>query len=319
MRRVPERDASPSAARGEQLAPFGELADAGVRLFTDDGTGVQNPLLMRRAMEYALGLDVVLAQHCEVSGPDARCRDARRAVLQRARPARLAGPRRGADGPPRPRAVAAHRRADPPPAPVDGRQRRACPPGQGRRGPRHGRGHAAPPGLTDEQLRGYDSRVQGQSAAAHEGRCRGARSRASSTGRSTPSPPTMPRTRPLTRSSRSTRPRPGWSGWRRRSVSACRSSATAGMSVAGRRRGVGVEAGGDRRDRRASRRTDRRRATGQPRRVRRRRVVGSRSRQARQPQPQHPVRRSSAARRGRATRCSTGSPTVDRRGGAPSE
>jgi dihydroorotase len=52
---------------GEQLAPLGELADAGVRLFTDDGNGVQNPLLMRRAMEYARGLDVVLAQHCEVS------------------------------------------------------------------------------------------------------------------------------------------------------------------------------------------------------------------------------------------------------------
>ena len=51
--------------RGEQLAPFGELADAGVRLFTDDGNGVQDPLLMRRAMEYALGLDIVLAQHCE--------------------------------------------------------------------------------------------------------------------------------------------------------------------------------------------------------------------------------------------------------------
>ena len=41
--------------RGEQLAPFGELADAGVRLFTDDGNGVQDPLLMRRAMEYARG------------------------------------------------------------------------------------------------------------------------------------------------------------------------------------------------------------------------------------------------------------------------
>jgi dihydroorotase len=52
---------------GEQLAPFAELADAGVRLFTDDGNGVQDPLLMRRAMEYSLGLDIVLAQHCEVS------------------------------------------------------------------------------------------------------------------------------------------------------------------------------------------------------------------------------------------------------------
>jgi dihydroorotase len=53
--------------QGEQLAPFGELFEAGVRLFTDDGAGVQDPLLMRRAMEYARGFDVVLAQHCEVA------------------------------------------------------------------------------------------------------------------------------------------------------------------------------------------------------------------------------------------------------------
>jgi dihydroorotase len=53
--------------RGEQLAPFAELAGVGVRIFTDDGNGVQDPLLMRRAFEYSLGLDVTLAQHCEVS------------------------------------------------------------------------------------------------------------------------------------------------------------------------------------------------------------------------------------------------------------
>ncbi|MDQ3738441.1 MAG: dihydroorotase [Actinomycetota bacterium] len=52
---------------GRELAPFAELAAAGVRLFTDDGAGVQDPLLMRRALEYARGLDIVLAQHCEVS------------------------------------------------------------------------------------------------------------------------------------------------------------------------------------------------------------------------------------------------------------
>jgi dihydroorotase len=44
-----------------------ELAAAGVTLFTDDGNGVQDPLLMRRAMEYSTGLGVTLAQHCEVS------------------------------------------------------------------------------------------------------------------------------------------------------------------------------------------------------------------------------------------------------------
>ena len=55
---------------GEQLAPMAELAALGVRLFTDDGAGVQDNLLMRRAMEYASGLGVTLAQHCE---DDALC------------------------------------------------------------------------------------------------------------------------------------------------------------------------------------------------------------------------------------------------------
>ena len=52
---------------GEQLAPYGELAAAGVHLFTDDGNGVQDPQLMRRALEYAKPLGIVLAQHCEVA------------------------------------------------------------------------------------------------------------------------------------------------------------------------------------------------------------------------------------------------------------
>lgn len=52
---------------GEALAPMAELAAAGVGFFTDDGNGVQDELIMRRAMEYAKGLGVLLAQHCEVS------------------------------------------------------------------------------------------------------------------------------------------------------------------------------------------------------------------------------------------------------------
>ncbi|MFZ4669375.1 MAG: dihydroorotase [Microthrixaceae bacterium] len=52
---------------GEQLAPMAEMAELGVRLFTDDGTGVQDDRLMRRAMEYGRGLGVTLAQHCEVT------------------------------------------------------------------------------------------------------------------------------------------------------------------------------------------------------------------------------------------------------------
>lgn len=52
---------------GESLVPFAELRDAGITFFTDDGNGVQDPLLMRRALEYARDLDLTLAQHCEVS------------------------------------------------------------------------------------------------------------------------------------------------------------------------------------------------------------------------------------------------------------
>jgi dihydroorotase len=50
---------------GAALAPMGELAALGVTLFTDDGAGVQDGALMRRALDYAKGLGVTLAQHCE--------------------------------------------------------------------------------------------------------------------------------------------------------------------------------------------------------------------------------------------------------------
>ncbi len=53
---------------GERLAPMAEMAALGVRLFTDDGAGVQDSRLMRRALEYASGLGVTLAQHCEEAG-----------------------------------------------------------------------------------------------------------------------------------------------------------------------------------------------------------------------------------------------------------
>ena len=53
---------------GTRLAPMAEMAALGVRLFTDDGSGVQDSRLMRRALEYASGLGVTLAQHCEDGG-----------------------------------------------------------------------------------------------------------------------------------------------------------------------------------------------------------------------------------------------------------
>ncbi|MEO6879837.1 MAG: dihydroorotase [Mycobacteriaceae bacterium] len=52
---------------GTQLAELGAMATsaAAVRLFSDDGRCVADPLLMRRALEYATALDVVIAQHAE--------------------------------------------------------------------------------------------------------------------------------------------------------------------------------------------------------------------------------------------------------------
>jgi len=57
---------------GKELSPMGELADLGVRIFTDSGRSVQDAAVMRRAMEYANGIStgdgtrVVLAQHCQL-------------------------------------------------------------------------------------------------------------------------------------------------------------------------------------------------------------------------------------------------------------
>lgn len=53
---------------GEKMADIGEMAmsPAGVRLFTDDGHGVQDALFARRAMEYIAGFGAIYAEHCEV-------------------------------------------------------------------------------------------------------------------------------------------------------------------------------------------------------------------------------------------------------------
>jgi dihydroorotase len=53
--------------KGEKLAELGAMAKsaAGVRVFSDDGHCVADPLLMRRALEYSTALGVVIAQHAE--------------------------------------------------------------------------------------------------------------------------------------------------------------------------------------------------------------------------------------------------------------
>lgn len=53
--------------RGEQLSEMGAMAasEARVRVFSDDGKCVWDPVLMRRALEYVKGLDGVIAQHAQ--------------------------------------------------------------------------------------------------------------------------------------------------------------------------------------------------------------------------------------------------------------
>jgi dihydroorotase len=52
---------------GVKMAELGTMARsrAKVRMFSDDGRCVHDPVLMRRALEYASALDVVIAQHAE--------------------------------------------------------------------------------------------------------------------------------------------------------------------------------------------------------------------------------------------------------------
>jgi dihydroorotase len=52
---------------GAQLTEMGMMATGAgqVRMFSDDGKCVHDPLLMRRALEYATGLGVLVAQHAE--------------------------------------------------------------------------------------------------------------------------------------------------------------------------------------------------------------------------------------------------------------
>jgi dihydroorotase len=50
---------------GDELAPIGSLAQAGVVAITDDGHCIQNHELMRRAVEYARMVEVPVLDHCQ--------------------------------------------------------------------------------------------------------------------------------------------------------------------------------------------------------------------------------------------------------------
>ena len=191
-----------------------ELAELGVRFFTDDGNGVQDARLMRRALEYARGLGVTLAQHCEddVLAAGGAMHEGPGRPPRHPRPA---GGGRGGDGHARHRAGPAHRRPGPLPAPVDPRSVElvAAAKAEGLAVTCEATPHHLT--LTDERCAGYDPvfkvnpplRTDDDVAAVRAGLADGTIDCIA-----TDHAPHAPRPR----SSPSTRRRPGCSGWRRR-------------------------------------------------------------------------------------------------------
>ena len=53
------------ARKGKELSPMAALANAGVRMVSDDGAAVRSAEVMRRVFEYAKMYDFLVTQHCE--------------------------------------------------------------------------------------------------------------------------------------------------------------------------------------------------------------------------------------------------------------
>lgn len=53
------------AREGKELAAIGAMKNAGAVMITDDGSPVTNPIVLRRAMEYARDFNLIIASHCE--------------------------------------------------------------------------------------------------------------------------------------------------------------------------------------------------------------------------------------------------------------
>ena len=181
-----------------------------VRMFSDDGRCVHDPLIMRRALEYATALDAVIAQHAEDHRLTAGAQAHEGVVAVPARAGRLAGRRRGDDRRPGLRAGPRGRRA---------RCTSATSP---RRGTVEVLRAAKAAGvrvtaevtphhllLTDARADRLRPGAQGQPAAAHRGGHRGAAGRAGRGRDRRAWPPTTPRTPPQYKDSEWAAARPG--------------------------------------------------------------------------------------------------------------
>ncbi len=136
--------------KGETLSAMGELADAGVVGFSDDGSSVRSAAVLRNALAYAGALGLPIIDHPEDETAHGRGRGVGGLCRHGARPQGLAGGGRGGlgrpvDRDPRGRGPRRARRAAAPHARLHGRGAGPCAHRQGRRPAGHLRRHAAPP------------------------------------------------------------------------------------------------------------------------------------------------------------------------------
>ena len=167
---------SPSGARASELAELGAMASspARVRVFSDDGDCVSDPLLMRRALEYVEGAGRGDRPARPGAAADRGRADARGRGRRAARAGRLARRRRGGDH--RAGLPAARQSAPGCTSATCRRPARSrwCAAAKARGTAGHRRGHPAPPAAHRRAADGLRPGVQGQPAAAHGRRHRGA-------------------------------------------------------------------------------------------------------------------------------------------------
>ncbi len=238
---------------GETLAALGELADAGVVGFSDDGAGVPSAALVRSALSYAGALGLPLVDHAEdatqTAGAEANDGYVATVLGLRGWPAAAEETAVARD-----LAILAEvvrdvpARPAPPDASLDGRRAGPRPAGEGGRPAGDLRRHAAPPGTHRRVARrrpalgvGGDRRSVGRRHRARSWprrtrrrsgsirrcapwRTRPRAGRRCSMGPPTRSPRTTRRTRASTRTSSSGWRRTGSAGSRRRSESCSRRS-----------------------------------------------------------------------------------------------